>query len=174
MTSPIQELVALSAVELRRLIGDKSISPVELLDACIHQMEKLNPAVNAIAATCFDKARQAARTAEQDVMNGKQLGLLHGLPMGVKDSEDTAGLLTTYGSPMSRSNVPSHDAVVVQRLRNAGAILVAKTNVSELGAGASTQNPVWGATGNPFNLRLGVGGSSGGSAVTLACDMLPV
>jgi amidase len=172
MTSSSQELVALSAVELRRLIGDKSISPVELVDACIHQIEWLNPAVNAIAATCFDAARQAARVAEQDVMNGKQLGLLHGLPLGVKDLEDTSGLLTTYGSPMSRSNVPSRDALLVERLRSAGAILVAKTNVSELGAGANTQNPVWGATGNPFNPRLGVGGSSGGSAVALACDML--
>ncbi|MFM0758340.1 amidase [Paraburkholderia strydomiana] len=174
MTSPSQGLVSQSAVELRRLIGDKSISPVELLDACIHQIEKLNPAVNAIAATCFDAARRSARAAEQDVMNGKELGLLHGLPLGVKDVEDTARLLTTYGSPMARSNVPSRDTVLVERLRSAGAILVAKTNVSELGTGANTQNPVWGATANPFNLRLGVGGSSGGSAVTLACDMLPV
>lgn len=168
------ELISLSAVALRRLIGSKAISPVELLDACIERIEAVNPAVNAITATCFDAAREAAKAAEQAVMNGEPLGLLHGLPLGVKDLEDTAGLLTTYGSPMSRGNVPKHDALLVERLRAAGAVLVAKTNVPELGAGANTRNPVWGATGNPFNPDLNAGGSSGGSAAALACDMLPV
>ncbi len=168
------ELISLSAVALRRLIGSKAISPVELLDACIERIEAVNPAVNAITATCFDAAREAAKAAEQAVMNGQPLGLLHGLPLGVKDLEDTAGLLTTYGSPMSRGNVPKHDALLVERLRAAGAVLVAKTNVPELGAGANTRNPVWGATGNPFDPDLNAGGSSGGSAAALACDMLPV
>ncbi|MGN6317727.1 amidase [Trinickia sp.] len=168
------ELVSLSAVELRKLIGTKAISPVELLDACIARIEAVNPAVNAVTATQFDAAREAAKAAEQAVIDGKPLGLLHGLPLGVKDLEDTAGLLTTYGSPMSRGNVPSQDVVLVERLRAAGAILVAKTNVPELGAGANTRNPVWGATGNPFNPELNAGGSSGGSAAALACDMLPV
>lgn len=168
------ELVSLSAVELRKLIGAKKISPVELMDACIERIEALNPAVNAITATCFDAARAAAKAAEQAVIDGKPLGLLHGLPLGVKDLEDTAGLLTTYGSPMSRGNVPTRDVVLVERLRAAGAIVVAKTNVPELGAGANTRNPVWGATGNPFNTNLNAGGSSGGSAAALACDMLPV
>lgn len=168
------ELVSLSAVQLRRLIGTKAISPVELLDACIERIEALNPAVNAVTATQFDTARTAAKAAEQAVIDGKPLGLLHGLPLGVKDLEDTAGLLTTYGSPMSRGNMPSRDVVLVERLRAAGAIVVAKTNVPELGAGANTRNPVWGATGNPFNPDLNAGGSSGGSAAALACDMLPV
>lgn len=168
------DLLGHSAVDLRRMIGAKDISPVELLDACIARIEAINPAVNAITATCFDDARDAAKAAERAVLNGEPLGLLHGLPLGVKDLEDTAGLLTTYGSPMSRGNVPSHDALLVERLRAAGAILVAKTNVPELGAGANTRNPVWGATGNPFNPELNAGGSSGGSAVALACDMLPV
>lgn len=174
MSSVNEELVTKSAEELRRLIGAKQISPVELVDACIARIESLNPAVNAVTATCFDKARSEARTCEQHVMDGKELGLLHGLPMGVKDLEDTAGLLTTYGSPMSRGNVPSRDVVLVERLRKQGAILLAKTNVPELGAGANTRNPVWGATGNPFNPTLNAGGSSGGSAAALACDMLPV
>jgi amidase len=168
------ELVSLSAVALRRLIGSKAISPVELLDACIARIEAVNPAVNAVTATCFDAAREAAKAAEQAVVDGKPLGLLHGLPLGVKDLEDTAGLLTTYGSPMSRGNIPSHDALLVARLRAAGAIVVGKTNVPELGAGANTRNPVWGATGNPFDPSLNAGGSSGGSAAALACDMLPV
>ncbi|MFM0023107.1 amidase [Paraburkholderia azotifigens] len=168
------DLVARNAVELRRMIGAKEISPVELLDACIERIEAINPAVNAITATCYDDARKAAKAAERKVLDGESLGLLHGLPLGVKDLEDTAGLLTTYGSPMSRGHVPSHDVVLVERLRAAGAILVAKTNVPELGAGANTRNPVWGATGNPFDPELNAGGSSGGSAAALACDMLPV
>ncbi|MDR5747883.1 amidase [Caballeronia sp. LZ029] len=174
MTSANEELVTQSAEELRRLIGIKQISPVELVDACIDRIETLNPAVNAVTATCFDAARREAKVAEQRVMDGQELGLLHGLPMGVKDLEDTAGLLTTYGSPMSRGNVPTRDVVLVQRLRKQGAILLAKTNVPELGAGANTRNPVWGATGNPFNTALNAGGSSGGSAAALSCDMLPV
>lgn len=170
----IADLVSRTAVELRRMIGAREISPVELLDACIARIEAVNPAVNAVTATCFEAARKAAKAAERAVSNGEPLGLLHGLPLGVKDLEDTAGLLTTYGSPMSRGHVPSRDVVLVERLRVAGAILVAKTNVPELGAGANTRNVVWGATGNPFNPELNAGGSSGGSAAALACDMLPV
>ncbi|SIT40875.1 Amidase [Paraburkholderia piptadeniae] len=168
------DLVSRNAVELRRMIGAKEISPVELLDACIERIEAINPAVNAITATCYDDAREAAKAAERKVLAGEPLGLLHGLPLGVKDLEDTAGLLTTYGSPMSRGHVPSRDVTLVERLRAAGAILVGKTNVPELGAGANTRNPVWGATGNPFDTELNAGGSSGGSAAALACDMLPV
>ncbi|CAH2911680.1 MAG: putative amidase Psyr_2260 [uncultured Paraburkholderia sp.] len=134
----------------------------------------MNPAVNAITATDFPAARAAAKRAEKQVLDGEPLGLLHGLPLGVKDLENTAGLLTTYGSPMSRGNVPTQGVVLVERLRAAGAIVTAKTNATELGAGANTRNPVWGATGNPFNTALNAGGSSGGSAAALACDMLPV
>ncbi|MCY0389819.1 amidase family protein [Robbsia sp. Bb-Pol-6] len=167
-------LTSLSAVAARRLIGSRRLSPVELLDACIAQIEALNPAVNAVAATCFERARAEARLAEQAVMRGDALGLLHGLPLGVKDLEETADVLTTYGSPIYRAHVPVHDNVMVARLRAAGAILTAKTNTPEMGAGANTRNAVWGATGNPFNPMLNAGGSSGGSAVALATGMLPV
>lgn len=164
----------LSAVEARRLIASRQLSPVELLDACIAQIQAVNPHVNALAATRFEQARSEARGAEQAVMRGDALGLLHGLPLGVKDLEETAGLLTTYGSPIFRANVPARDNALVARLRAAGAILTAKTNTPEMGAGANTRNPVWGATGNPFDPVLNAGGSSGGSAVALATDMLPV
>lgn len=167
-------LVALSAVELRRLIGTGQISPVELLEACIARIEAVNPFVNAVTATCFERARREAKTAERAVLEGRPLGLLHGLPMGVKDLEATQGLLTTLGSPLYRNHIPAADNVLVARLRAAGAIVVGKTNVPELGAGANTRNVVWGATGNPFDPRLNAGGSSGGSAAALACDMLPV
>jgi amidase len=167
-------LLALSAVELRRRIGTKEISPVKLLEASIARIEELNPAVNAIAATDFERARKLAVLAEADARKGDRLGPLHGLPTGIKDLHETAGLLTTYGSPLYRGFVPEKDAAMVARVREAGAIIVAKTNVPEFGAGANTRNVVWGATGNPFDPQLNAGGSSGGSAVALACDMLPV
>ncbi len=169
-----QELVSLSAVELRRRIGSKEISPVELLEACIARVAAINPAVNAVTATCYDRARQEAAAAERAVRQGEALGLLHGLPTGIKDLEETEGLLTTYGSPLYRDFVPAQDNAMVARVRAAGAVVVGKTNVPEFGAGANSRNGVWGATGNPFNPLLNAGGSSGGSAVALACDMLPV
>jgi len=173
MSTPT-ELVEQSAVELRRLIGTKAISPVELLEACIARIEQVNPFVNAVTATCFDRARTEAAVAENAVMQGEPLGLLHGLPLGVKDLEPTEGLLTTWGSAIYRDHVPQEDIELVARLRKAGAIVAGKTNVPEMGAGANSRNEVWGATGNPFNPNLNAGGSSGGSAAALACDMLPV
>ncbi|WP_411881577.1 amidase [Polaromonas sp. YR568] len=164
----------ISAVELRRLIGSRRVSPVELMDACIGRIENLNPAINAICATDFTRAREAAREAEAQVMRGGPLGPLHGLPLGVKDLQDTAGLLTTYGNVGLRGNVPAKDNALVAKLRAAGAIVTAKTNVPDMGAGANSRNPVWGATGNPFNPALNAGGSSGGSAAALAAGMLPI
>lgn len=168
------ELIEHSAVELRRLIGSKAVSPVELLEACIARIERVNPFINAVTATCFERARAEARAAESAVMRGDALGLLHGLPVGVKDLEPTEGLLTTWGSAIFRDHVPQEDIELVARLRRAGAIVAGKTNVPEMGAGANSRNEVWGATGNPFNPNLNAGGSSGGSAAALACDMLPV
>ena len=167
-------LLALSTVELRRRIGSKEVSPVELLEACIGRIQALNPAVNAITATDYRTARDAALAAERAAAAGDKLGRLHGLPTGIKDLHETAGLLTTYGSPLYRTNVPAQDCAMVANLRAAGAVIVAKTNVPEFGAGANSRNPVWGATGNPFDPLLNPGGSSGGSAVALATDMLPV
>ena len=167
-------LLLQSAVELRRRIGTKEVSPVELVNACIERIEHANPRVNAIAATCYERARLEAKSAEAAALRGEPLGLLHGLPVGIKDLEDTAGLLTTYGSPLYRDHVPDRDSSMVARLRASGAIVLAKTNTPEFGAGANTRNAVWGATGNPFNASLNAGGSSGGSAVALALDMLPL
>ncbi len=169
-----EQLLTLSAVELRRRIGTKEISPVELLDGCIARIERLNPAVNAVTAVCYDRAREEAKAAEQMALRGEPLGLLHGLPTGIKDLDETAGLLTTYGSPLYRYFIPDRDNAMVSRVRSAGAIVVGKTNVPEFGAGANSRNFVWGATGNPFDPMLNAGGSSGGSAVALATNMLPV
>lgn len=167
-------LVALGALELRDAIACKALSPVELMRACLDHIDAINPAVNAICARDDERAMAAARQAEQQVMQGGPLPPLHGLPLGVKDLQDTAGLLTTHGNVRLRGHVPAHDNALVARLRSSGAIVTAKTNVPDSGAGGNTRNPVWGATGNPFNPDLNAGGSSGGSAAALATDMLPL
>ncbi|BEU26894.1 amidase family protein [Paraburkholderia sp. 22B1P] len=169
-----EALLELSAVDARRLIGAGELSPVELLDACLTRIETIEPSINALAATAFERARGEAKRAQEAVARREPLGALHGLPIGVKDLEETAGLLTTYGSPLYRDYVPARDNVFVARLRAAGAIVTAKTNTPEMGAGANTRNAVWGATGNPFDPRLNAGGSSGGSAAALATGMLPL
>ena len=170
MTDPCD----LSALEARRLIGTRRLSPVELLDACIGRIERVNPAVNAVTATAYERAREEARAAEAAVMRGAPLWPLHGLPIGIKDLNETEGLLTTWGSPLFRDHVPERDESVVATLRAAGAIVFCKTNVPVFGAGANTTNPVWGATRNPFDLARICGGSSGGAAVALACNMMPL
>jgi len=164
----------LSAVEARRLIGTKELSPVELLGSCIDRIEAVNPTVNAIVATCYERAREEAREAEHAVMQGEPLGLLHGLPLGVKDLNLTEGVRTTFGSLIHQDFVPEEDERMVADLRAAGAILVGKTNTPEFGAGANTVNKVYGATVNPFDTARTCGGSSGGSAVALATGMLPL
>jgi amidase len=169
-----QNLLSLTAVEMRRRIGSKEISPVELLEAVIARIAALNPSVNAICATIYDRARREAQAAEKAAREGEPLGSLHGLPAAIKDLHDAEGLLTTHGSPLYRDHMPARDCAMVASMRRAGAIVLAKTNVPEFGAGANTRNPVWGATGNPFDPRLNAGGSSGGAAVALACDMVPV
>ncbi len=164
----------LSAVEARRLIGTKELSPVDLLESCIDRIEAVNPTVNAIVATCYERAREEARAAQRAVALGEPLGPLHGLPFGVKDLNLTGDLRTTFGSLIHENFVPEEDERMVADLRAAGAILVGKTNTPEFGAGANTVNKVYGATVNPFDTARTCGGSSGGSAVALATGMLPL
>ncbi|MBD0276198.1 MAG: amidase, partial [Acetobacteraceae bacterium] len=164
----------LPAAEARRLIGRKALSPVELLESCLRRVEAVNPAVNAVVALDANRARAAAREAEAAVMRGDHLQPLHGLPVGIKDLEETAGLRTTYGSPIFRDFVPDADCGMVDRIRAAGGIVLGKTNTPEFGAGANTRNAVYGATGNPFDPARSAAGSSGGSAVALATGMAPL
>jgi amidase len=164
----------LSAVEARRRIGAKQLSPVELLASCLSRIETINPRLNGIVAADIEAAMREARAAEQAVMAGGALGALHGLPVGIKDMVDTAGLRTTYGSAAFRDHVPKQDAGLVARLRAAGAIVQFKTNTPEWAAGGNTFNPVYGVSGNPFAPDLTCGGSSGGSAIALATGMLPL
>src|SRR5438445_704831 len=163
-----------SAVELRRLLAARAISPVELLDACLSRIATINGAVNAVVTLDEPGARAAAKAAETAILRGEDRGALHGLPVLIKDTQDTAGLRTTYGSPLLRDNVPVADQGSVARLRAAGAIIFGKTNTPEWAAGGNTRNPVFGATGNPFDPMRSAAGSSGGSAVSLACGMAPL
>src|SRR3546814_8238163 len=133
-----------------------------------------NPAVNAVVATCYGRARQEAKAATDALLRGEALPPLHGLPVGVKDLIHTEGLVTTYGSPLYKDFVPDKDERIVAALRRAGAIVLGKTNTPEFGAGGNTTNKVYGATRNPFDLARTCGGSSGGSAVALATGMLPL
>lgn len=168
------ELCDLPAVELVDRIAKREISPVEVLDSCLARIAAVNPAVNAVVAMDEAAARRSALAAEKAVAEGESLGRLHGLPVGIKDLNETAGLRTTYGSELYRENVPQTDALNVARIRKAGALPWFKTNTPEFGAGANTRNTVYGATGNPFDPALTCSGSSGGSAVALATSMLPL
>lgn len=170
MTEPCD----LTAVEARALIGTKRLAPTELLESCIARIEAVDHAVNAMVARDYDAARLAARRADAAVARGEALGPLHGLPLGVKDLEETAGLRTTWGSQLYADHVPAADRGTVARARAAGAIILGKTNVPEWGLGANTRNAVYGATGNPFDPMRNAAGSSGGSAVALATGMVPI
>lgn len=164
----------LDAVEARRLIGAKALSPVELMASCIARIGKVDHAINAMVARDFERASLAAKHAEAAMMRGDPLGPLHGLPVGIKDLEDTEGLRTTYGSVLFRDQVPTKDHLIVRCVKEAGAIVLGKTNTPEWGAGANTRNAVYGVTGNPFDPGKSAAGSSGGSGVALAAGMVPI
>ena len=168
------ELCDLSATELRALIGKRTASPVEILRSCKARIEALNPSINAIPTLAFEQAEKSAREAESAMMNGAELGALHGLPAAIKDLSATAGLKTTYGSRIFANHVPTEDDSVVAAIRAEGAVVIGKTNTPEFGAGANTTNLLFGPTRNPYAPHLIVGGSSGGAAAALATRMVPI
>lgn len=162
-------LIEQSAVALRRMIAGKSVSPVEVLDAFVRQLESLNPQINAFTATCIDEARGRAQEIEASVLRGEAQGLL----AGIKDMNHVKGLPATYGSLIYADHVPDHDDRLVRFIREEGGIIVGKTNTTEFGAGNNTTNRLYGATVNPFDRSKTSGGSSGGSGAALAVDMVP-
>jgi amidase len=168
------ELCDLSAIELAARIRRKDVSAREVMTAHLARIERVNPRVNAIVTLVADRAMADAARADELTAKGGSLGVLHGLPVAHKDLFDTAGIRTTKGSPFYRDTVPTTDALIVTRIRTAGAITIGKTNTPELGAGSQTFNTVFGATRNPYDLTKTCGGSSGGAAVALACGMVPM
>src|SRR5258708_35691483 len=173
-TLPGDDLCYLTAREMARLLRAKKLSARELLDAHLARIERLNPKVNAIVTLVADLARERAKQADEAMAHNKPLGVLHGLPIAHKDLNETRGIRTTYGSRIFKDNVPTGDALIVERIRKAGAITFGKTNTPEFGAGSQTFNEVFGATHNPSDLPETCGGSSGGAAVALACGFMPL
>ncbi len=172
--SGAEELTALTAVELALRIRRKEVSAREVLEAHLARINRVNPAVNAIVTLVPEKARAWAREADERQARGEPLGVLHGLPVAHKDLVETAGIRTTRGSPRYANYVPTADALIVQRIRAAGAITLGKTNTPEFGAGSNTFNPVFGPTRNAYNQAKTVGGSSGGAACALTCGLVPI
>ena len=168
------DLCFLSASELVSLMRRKRVSAREVMAAHLAQIERVNPKVNAIVTLVVERAIADAARADEALARGGPSGVLHGLPVAHKDLVETAGIRTTQGSPFYRDHIPTHDALLVTRIRAAGAVTVGKTNTPEFGAGSQTFNTVFGATRNPYDLTKTCGGSSGGAASALASGMVPI
>jgi amidase len=160
------------AIALAGMLRKRDASAREVVSAHIARIEAFDPAINAVITRTFETAMALAAGADDAAARGTTLGLLHGLPVAHKDLADTAGVRTTYGSPLFATNVPERDALVVHRMAQAGAISLGKTNVPEFGAGSHTVNPVFGATRNPYDLGRSAGGSSGGAAAAVAARFI--
>ena len=168
------ELWRKSATELAAAIRRHELSCVEVMQAHLARIDAVNPLLNAIVTLDGELGLREAAAADVALGRDEAPGSLHGLPMAIKDLEDTAGMRTTYGSPIYRDHVPTADTLMVARLRRAGAIVVGKTNTPEFGAGSQTFNPVFGATRNPYDRARTPGGSSGGAAAAVASGMVPL
>jgi amidase len=171
--SPEMDLTRLTVTEAAARLRSRTVSALELVNACITRIEKVNPRLNAVVSSRFEEAKRDAQRADFVASRSEWLGPLHGVPMTIKDSFDTAGLTTTYGTTGRASHVPSSDATVVARLKAAGAILLGKTNTPEFTWSFETNNLVFGRTNNPWDLSLSPGGSSGGSAAIVAAHGVP-
>ena len=164
----------MTATELVHKMKRRELSAEEVMRAHLAQIERTNPEVNAIVTLLPERALAGARAADEALARGEPAGILHGLPIAHKDLVDTAGIRTTYGSPIFADHVPEQDELLVTRIRAAGAITIGKTNTPEFGAGSQTFNPVFGPSRNPYDLGKTVGGSSGGAAAALASGMIPI
>lgn len=165
------DIAELPASRMRRLIERREVSCVEVVQACLARIERHNTDINAVI-TLNEGAVDDARHLDERIGAGDGAGILAGIPVGIKDVTQTAGIRTTFGSPLFRDHVPDVDALVVQRLRTAGAIILGKTNAPEFATGGNTYNEIFGATRNPWNTELSAGGSTGGGAAALASGMI--
>ena len=169
------EICFLRAVDILELMRKKKLSSREVMQAHLKQIHRVNPKVNAMVTLVpEDRLMEQTTSADEALAKGNWLGPLHGLPVGVKDLHETKGIRTTFGSPLHRDYVPESDCLLVQREKNAGGIVVGKTNVPEFGLGSQTFNPVFGPTLTPYDLTKTCGGSTGGGCVALACGMVPL
>lgn len=171
---PDRDLCFTPATRLLRLYRARRVSPLEVMEAVLARIDRLNPRLNAYVTVARESALRAARAATVALGRGRALPPLHGIPVSIKDLTPTRGIRTTWGSKIFEHHVPTEDAIVVERLKAAGAIIVGKTSTPEFGAGGNTFNAVFGPTRNPWNPALTCGGSSGGAAVALATGMGPL
>jgi amidase len=169
-----KDLCFLPAKRLVSLIRSRKISALEVMQAHLEQIDRVNPEVNAIVTLLPDRALQGAREVDARLARGEDPGPLAGLPVAHKDLAMTKGIRTTFGSPIFRDFLPDTNSIIVERLQRAGAVTIGKTNTPEFGAGSQTFNAVFGATRNPYDVTRTCGGSSGGAAVALACGMIPI
>jgi Asp-tRNA(Asn)/Glu-tRNA(Gln) amidotransferase A subunit family amidase len=174
VSGSLAQLEFAEATSLVQAIRNRSLSPVELVDHILQRAEQLQPVLNAFVTLDPERARQMARAAEDAVIRGDPLGVLHGLPVSVKDLELTAGLRTTSGSKFFENFVPDVDGGVAHRLRNAGAIIFGKTNTPHFGHKDSCENMLGPPTRNPWNTDRTPGGSSGGAAAAVAAGIGPI
>jgi aspartyl-tRNA(Asn)/glutamyl-tRNA(Gln) amidotransferase subunit A len=168
-----QRLCWMTIAELADVLSTRRVSPVEVTEAHLERIERLNPLLNAFVTVMADQARDAARRAEAEIGTGRYRGPLHGVPIGLKDIFETAGIRTTNGSSFYRTHVPTRDAESVRRLKEAGAIMLGKCNTHEFAAGSTTNNPWYGPSRNPWALDRSPGGSSGGSGAAVAAFLCP-
>lgn len=166
-----EDYTYLSISELSLLIRTKKVSPVEITRRCLERIEKLNPTLNAFISVTKEQAIRDARKAETEIQKGRWKGPLHGIPIGLKDNIDTVGIRTTAASEVYKDRMPTEDAELVTRLKQAGAIIVGKTNLHEFAIGTTSHISYFGSVRNPWNTSYISGGSSGGSAVAVAAGM---
>lgn len=173
MPTPINVEAPLTVAQLSSWVSSKQISPVELAKAYLDRVDAVDSKVHAFITVMREEAIHSAREAEKEIMNGHYRGPLHGIPIGVKDQIFTEGVLTTSGQPYGSDFVPDHDATIVQRLKQAGAVILGKLNLTVIGGSGRTYYP-WGVPANPWNIEHTPGGSSTGSGSAVAACMLPV
>ena len=170
----MEELIYASATTMAQSIRDKKISALELVDSHLRRIDQVNPQLNAVVQLASERARAEAREADNALARGENVGPLHGVPMTIKDSLDTEGVISTGGTQGRANFVPEEDSTVVARLRSAGAILLGKTNTPELTLAGETNNLVYGQTNNPYDTSRTSGGSSGGAAAIIAAGGSPL
>ncbi|MFX1366210.1 MAG: amidase [Promethearchaeota archaeon] len=169
-----EDICFMSAYDMAETIKRQELTSLEITETIIERIEKINPIINAYCTTTFDIARENAKKADEAVKKGEKLGLLHGIPTSIKDLENTDGIRTTMGCKIYEHNIPKKDAIPVKRIKDAGAIILGKTNTPSLGYKGVTDNLIFGATKNPWNLEKTCGGSSGGAAAAVASGLGPL
>ncbi|MFX1321076.1 MAG: amidase [Promethearchaeota archaeon] len=169
-----EDICFMSAYEMAEKIKSQELLSQEITETIIERIEKVNPKINAYCTLTFDLAREMAKKADDAVKKGEKLGLLHGIPSSIKDLVPVQGVRTTFGSKIYENYIPDEDAVIVKRLKDAGCVILGKTNTPEFGFKGATDNLIFGATPNPWDLKKTSGGSSGGAAASVVCGMGPL